>query len=1764
MLKKIKERLVLWMPAVMLIFLCGAVLDNDLVCYAAEKEASDKSTILLEGQTVKFSENLPSEYTYRTDEIQVEFEGFIATNNPDIYEVTVETKGGIFSSAFVKDMKISSEAGDNKLYEIFGTVAFKINNIGQDASVRVIIKDHKAGGVQIYADASAEYTFNVVKKALTVTAITFEDKIYDGTNDVGITSVSLYGIEADDDGKVEADIKDKVFKLTGSDAAENKEDGYALLFEDGGQKLELSGVCAEKYRIDEESCKSFKAIVKKRPINLNPNGLKLEQSYWADTYTKNDGEMPHVYNKALNMEALAATQCLYTNIIKKDEQEIFSAIQSCPIRFKADAKKTSGEGEYAIYADIPENMVVLKNYRYAFGGKRQAGTLTIGKADVAAEDFGVAGEGILKINEKSFYVRSSFDAARDIIKCVNSEKYNGVVYSDAEQYFNPSILGAKWPEADGQIAFTLVKREDGKLLACSKEYKMDFVSDGDVWTEITVNVNDQKNTFNEVPGEMSLKLFGNKRNTNAKIIYGDALSGIKACYYAIVDYDEWQKNSDYKAALKEFTKWQQAGTDVSIDFEDGRKLVISKVVDKVGNISYAMSDGIVIDSEAPNIIKAEILGGNRENVYNHEVEIAVCASDDAAEACSGIASVEYRVEISHDNKLWETYIEDTMLDVSRSSSVVTDREIFENQAVCDVSIKIAPDAGKHYSTAAGDENRMRVIVWSKDCAGNIAEKKTVEFDFDTAKPEIEILFDGSAVNKKYFNKDRIVTIKVTEAYFDSTGINCIADAVNGGAECIQPWMPIGEKIYEARYVYNSDGDWIFDIFMTDRAQNCTSMAESFGGSAYVPENYKAFTIDKTAPLVKEVRYYMKQGGNTVEIMPGHANEERFFGNAEIFSVLTIEERNFDKRDKGEPDESGLELYIHAANKGSNYAEPTHQLTVGNANMHTLRISYRGDANYTFDMQYTDLAGNTLEQDYAAQYFTVDTQNPEAQIATFGCIWHKINEKITFELFANHDKTVEIGNIYDATAGVSEVQYYKSHEAMTVRQLEHVPWVTGEKIILKPNQKAIVYGRITDKSGNCTYISTQGLILDNRLDAPQIDIETPKPFVDIYNSDVNVKIKAEDFASEGEYEDSGLKSVYYEVRNRNLVTQSGYLNIASPKARQKSVEEVITINAEKNNSNFVQIYVKVTDNAGNSKEKLKNLKIDITQPIIMVVFDNPAPLNGKYYKDARTATILIRERNFDANRVKINVMDMDGGKAQVSGWSSGAGADLSDVKVHTARIAFSEDGSYKFTVDCTDLALNKAKMPYVSEEFIIDKTPPIIQVAYDNCSGAGSYYNKERTAAIIIKENNFRAEDVKLKVTAVLKGKVLEIPPVRGWIKIRDKHMAVVCFNSDADYTFDIAYTDLAGNKAFDYAQDRFTVDLTNPEIEIRGVQHNSANNGIVAPEIKITDTNFSASGVQLYLSGVKKGKMTVEDMFSKTSFDSGQLISFRNFEKDMDDIYTLIIAAIDKSGNETQKRMTFSVNRNGSTYMISDDLQKLINGGFTNSPTDIIVKEINADTLEFTELTCSRAGKLIKMKEGVDYTVKSEGGSRRWKTYMYTIKAACFDEEGTYYINIYSEDRAKNISTNGVKGKSIEFTVDWTPPTMAVSDLEHRGRYREAVHTFTLGVKDNAKLAYAEMYIDGRLVHTYKQDELMAKDGTIKLNVDSKEDYQTIRLIAYDAAGNASEPLEYSVLVTPSQWIQFYMNKPLLIGVVLIFSAIICSLTFVRKLFYNNDAGVIR
>ena len=49
------------------------------------------------------------------------------------------------------------------------------------------------------------------------------------------------------------------------------------------------------------------------------------------------------------------------------------------------------------------------------------------------------------------------------------------------------------------------------------------------------------------------------------------------------------------------------------------------------------------------------------------------------------------------------------------------------------------------------------------------------------------------------------------------------------------------------------------------------------------------------------------------------------------------------------------------------------------------------------------------------------------------------------------------------------------------------------------------------------------------------------------------------------------------------------------------------------------------------------------------------------------------------------------------------------------------------------------------------------------------------------------------------------------VKLADKHVAVITYDVDANYTFDFEYNDLAMNSSANYAKDKFTVDKTAPK-----------------------------------------------------------------------------------------------------------------------------------------------------------------------------------------------------------------------------------------------------------------------------------------------------------------------------------------------------------------
>ena len=1717
-------------------------------------------------QSLELMENQITEITYGDSSNTVTFEGYIAANADGSLTRAKDkanwmaSASGVLQDAAVASVTVQdtaeTEGGNKGMYKATVEVTYRSTAAGQ-GTVTLAYNHVTDNNLKVYADASADASITVDKKELIISAITYEDKIYNGDTDVVIPAggIQLEGIVGTDD----------VYAVA-ADPRIGSADAGTQFLANAGQALSLAGTMSGSYSLNTDGVDtkdSCSVTVLPRPLEIQQLAAPVEVEYFQ-------------WDVEDTLWNAVKDQLVYPNIVQKDLATVTAALKEWHPLIGTDAELSSGMGDYQVLAFNPdsEKPDALKNYTFDLGKTgTQIGTLSITSGDVRDDEYEFLTDAISEIDRDSVYIRTG-SGIKKLLKVApdSSEKYNTVVYlteNNGTSYFDIAN-NVNGPIEDGQICFRLEKVVGGQSISQSNPRVINFYVDGQTETEITVTgntVKNNENSFEEIFNTLTFGIFGKTDNSSATIEYRDNAvadheSGLAEQYYDIVDYDELQQEDDVEEYLKSYG-WTTDAISVDVSennvnsvttgFDEGRQVIISKVVDKVGNIKYATSTGIVIEDVKPQILETTIDNYDEDGVYSQDVTISVSGAQDYFDdltGYSGIASVDYQsylndVEYTNGN----IYTREVPADGTDTAQQLADQANVADgeNGIADIVIPFKSDV---LSTDAAAENHMKVVITATDYAGNVSDEKLVEFEFDNAAPVLEVSFDGTPVNGKYFStSQRTVTITVTEAYFDPARV----EFTGTDSTVKNNWTEIENHVYQTTRTYRGDNDYIFDVTLKDMGDYSVGMSD-----LDVPAHYWEFTLDNTAPAVEKIQYYMQVGSNVTAITPGQAENQRFYGNARIYADITVREHNFMGRDISSDYADGLDVKITAERTGTDYSDPTHNWISSNGDVHVLRVNYPGDANYTFSMNYWDMAGNALKDSYSTEYFTVDKTRPtgKIKISKFDSVWAELVNAITFGLFSNHSETVTIFDEQDVTAGVQSVQYLRSHDQMTTSMLDQSQsWTNGHSLTISPNSQVIVYGKITDRSGNYHYVSTQGFVLDDQISKPQIDIVTPQPLNHIYNGDVNVRVQVTDPDPTGNHDYAGLKSVYWEVRNNGRMTQSGNLSVTAGATRQQSAEGIIRVDSRANNSNHVQIYVRAVDNADNVSEETLDLSIDITAPTISVSFDNNSPQNGKYYRTTRTATVTVTERNFDPDNVQIRVTNTDGVQPQITGWSHSANSGESDSATHTANIIFSADGDYNFTVDCTDLALNRASNPYTSEEFTIDKTVPRISVSYNNNSSQnGSYYKAERTATVTIMEHNFNASGVELRTTASAGG----APRLSGWSGSGDRHTAVITFGNDADYTFGLSYTDLAGNQADPYGQDSFTVDLTNPELSITGVANHSANKGVVAPVITTSDTNFTAGGVSITLRGANKGTIDIDSMISRSAQAGGQVISFANFGEHMDDIYTLTAKVVDMAGNETTETITFSVNREGSTYQLSSDTQKLLDDKFTNNPPDLVIKEINVDTLEFIEITYSKDGQVVTLKEGEDYTVAEAGGNGQWKTYTYTIFADCFEEEGEYSINIYSEDRAENTSTNRVKQKTIEFVVDRTAPTIAVSNLENGGRYKENTHIFTLSVKDNTVIAYLELYMDGELVHTYSADELEVDNGTLTVEVPGSNNVQSIRLIAYDAAGNATEPLEYNnVLVTASTWVQFYMNRPLFFGsialAVVLIAGIIVLVVWIRK-----------
>lgn len=681
---------------------------------------------------------------------------------------------------------------------------------------------------------------------------------------------------------------------------------------------------------------------------------------------------------------------------------------------------------------------------------------------------------------------------------------------------------------------------------------------------------------------------------------------------------------------------------------------------------------------------------------------------------------------------------------------------------------------------------------------------------------------------------------------------------------------------------------------------------------------------------------------------------------------------------------------------------------------------------------------------------------------------------------------------------------------------------------------------------------------------------------LYTSNVTAEVLVED--PNKTIRASGLYKVYYKVEvngadwtDRGLVevtsrTDSGvapsmtkgvlYYGTAGAGASVEQNETLtymdhisFTFKTSDFNYNDVKLTVWAEDNSGNVIEKSSRIArgfgIDITKPTIKVSYDNNDVKNERYFNGDRTATIEVTERNFDEDNTPIDTQDA----AKVSGWSHASGnAANGDEDTWTCTVSWQVDGDYTFDVKTTDLAGNSmdGNVDYgnsaVPTDFTIDKTAPIINITFDNEDVRnGKYFNASRTATVEIQEHNFSGDGAVIAVTADIAEGNVAAPGITGWSSGNDRNVTSVPFTADGDYTMQVEYTDLAGNVAEMKTVEEFTVDTTAPVIEIGGVEENSANQGEVSPSITYHDINYDASMTAVSIQGYKNrdGK-NLNGSAQENAFGGSFVCTNIEEIPENDDVYLCTGHVEDMAGNSSEAELRFSVNRFGSNYILDDATEALVENYYTNASPVIQITEINVNSLEFQEITATLNGEIINLEEGRDYQVEENGDENTWKEYRYTIPADYFQEDGAYNITVHSRDAAKNENSNRTAqiaeySKPIDFVLDMTDPEVVISGVENDAQYVEDSRIITLLAEDNIQLQELQLYLDGEMIASYDEETLSKAAGTITYKAESKNDWQTFKVIVKDKAGNRAEH-EVRFLLTSNLWIQYTHNTPLVVG----------------------------
>ena len=619
------------------------------------------------------------------------------------------------------------------------------------------------------------------------------------------------------------------------------------------------------------------------------------------------------------------------------------------------------------------------------------------------------------------------------------------------------------------------------------------------------------------------------------------------------------------------------------------------------------------------------------------------------------------------------------------------------------------------------------------------------------------------------------------------------------------------------------------VTATDNANNTSDVREDSGN---------VFVIDTVSPEMS-IKY---EGAEpyTSEI-DAIGNVHYFDGDVEV--ELTITEANFYSEDvtvvvtkDGQPYDYGT------VNWGNRNAEDK---TVGT-------FTLDGDGDYVVTVTATDKSGNVMAP-YTSETITVDTKAP-----VIDSVYNKNAQNITITIdehnFRASDITVAIEtlDINGEPVSVNDIQAYVQNEANwssngDVRTL--VLESTGaNKVLVDAIYKLTInYDDISNNPAT-TEVTDPSLIDHTAPDVNSIKIEYSTSILDtvltaltlgFYNPQVEVTFTAYDVTA-------GVDTFtwFYDRQDgaseTNLKDATGILT-ATRDGDEATAKLILPLNEAEQLRGHIS--VQATDTYGNTSDKKtdndKVIIVDTVGPKMTVEYtthDNKVDTRT-YNKGDVEVKLTVTEANFFKEDVKVTVS-----KDNASAQTTAVSWEDESVDVHIGKFTLSGDGDYIVYVEYKDRSNNLVTdadgnilkyndgaeeiNKYKSHVITIDTIDPVINVTYDDDKVAvvetiedregntRKYYADTKTATITITEHNFNAEDVVWDIVAKdVSNNKLDIKNLHTkgeWSTVGDVHTMTITYPGDANYTFNMSYTDLATRDAVAPDTAYFTVDTTPP------------------------------------------------------------------------------------------------------------------------------------------------------------------------------------------------------------------------------------------------------------------------------------------------------------------------------------------------------------------